>query len=136
VVQTKKRNPMKVASERMRRLGEGLRVELEQWPGVTMKRAFGMVLAYRGTVLFGALPGTRALYSEDAIMLKFAEEKPASRKRIAAESRFARGAIGSGRNPKGEGRKWRIFLIREDADVHAAIEWLAEAYQLARKRKG
>jgi len=35
--------------------------------------------------------------------------------------------------PGGEGRRWRIFLMREDADVHAAIEWLAEAYRVAGK---
>src|SRR5258708_1201653 len=139
MAQTKRRNPMKVASERMRVLGEGLRAELEQWPGVTMRRAFGMVLAYRGKVVFGALPDTRALYSEDAIMLKFVEEKPALIKRIAGEARFAPGTMGDGGKPgrasKGESRKWRFFLIREDSDVHAAIEWLAEAYQLARGGK-
>jgi len=32
-----------------------------------------------------------------------------------------------------EGKKWRILCIREDADVHAAIEWMAEAYRVARK---
>ena len=70
-----------------------------------------------------------------AIMLKFAEEKPALLKRMAVEGRFA-GKMGAGGKSKGEGRKWRIFLVREDADVHAAIEWLAEAYRLARGRKG
>jgi len=127
---------MKVASERMRVLGEGLRAELEQWPGVTMKRAFGMVLAYRGKVVFGALPDTRALYSEDAIMLKFVEERPALIKRMAAEARFVPGTMATEHRSKGEGRKWRFFVIREDGDVHAAIEWLTEAYQLARGGKG
>jgi len=127
---------MKAASEAMRAWAEALRTELEQWPDVSLKRAFGMVLAYRGKVVFAALPGTRVLYAEDAILLKFAEEKPALVKRMASEARFAPGTMGAGGKSKGEGRKWRIFLVREDADVHAAIEWLAEAYRLARTRRG
>jgi hypothetical protein len=87
-------------------------------------------------VVFAALPDTRSIHSEDAVMLKFAEEKPALMKRMLAEARFAPGPTGARGASKGESRKWRFFLIREDADVHAAIEWLAEAYQLARKRKG
>ena len=136
MAQAKKRPPMKVASEAMRAWAEALRTELEPWPGVTLKRAFGMVLVYRGEVVFAALPDTRALYAEDAILVKFAEEKAALVKRIAAERRFAPGTMGAGGKSKGEGRKWRIFLVGEDADVHAAIEWLAEAYRLARAGRG
>ncbi len=131
-----KRSAMKPATERVRILAEGLRAELEQWPGVTVKRAFGMVLAYRGKTVFGALPDTKAIYHEDAIMLKFAEEKPALMKRIEGDPHFISAALATGRSSKSEGRKWRFFLIREDRDVHAAIEWLAEAYQLARGRRG
>jgi len=130
-----KRSPMKPATERMRVLGEGLRAELEQWPDVTMKRAFGMVLAYRGKVIFGALPDTKAIYHEDAIMLKFAEEKPALVKRMEGDPHFISAKAATGRSSKSEGRKWRFFLIREDADLHVAIEWLAEAHKLARERK-
>jgi hypothetical protein len=131
-----KRSPMKPATERMRVLGEGLRAELEQWPDVTMKRAFGMILAYRGKVIFGALPDTKAIYHEDAIMLKFAEEKPPLLRRMEGEPHFVSASMATGRRSKAEGRKWRFFLVREDKDVHAAIEWLAEAYELARGRKG
>ena len=131
-----KRSAMKPATERMRMLADRLRAELEQWPGVTVKRAFGMMLAYRAKTIFGALPDTKAIYHEDAIMLKFAEEKPALVKRIDGEPHFVPASVATGRSSKAEGRKWRFFLIREDKDVHAAIEWLAEAYQLARGRKG
>jgi hypothetical protein len=128
-----RRSAMKPATERMRVLAEGLRAELEQWPGVTVKRGFGMMLAYRGNVIFGALPDTKSIYHEDAIMLKFAEEKPALVKRMEVDPRIVAGTMGASR--KGESRKWRFFLIREDKDVHAAIEWLAEAFDLARVRK-
>ena len=140
MAQAKKRAPMKMASEAAKMWSRGLQAELEQWPGVTVKRAFGMLMAYRGQDVFAALPDTRSIHSEDAIMLKFAEEKPALMKRMAAEARFVPGPMSerarSGRTAKGESRKWRFFLIREDADVHAAIEWLAEAYQLARTPRG
>src|SRR5258708_33957655 len=135
MAQAKKRSPMKVASERMRMLGEGLRSELENWPGVTVKGAFGMKLVYRGETVFAALPDTKAIYHEDAIMLKFAEEKPALVKRMEDDPHFISAQAATGRNSKSEGRKWRFFLILEDADLHAATQWLGEAYKLAADRK-
>jgi hypothetical protein len=130
-----KRSPMKPATERMHMLAEGLRAELEQWPGVTVKRAFGMMLAYRVKTIFAALPDTKAIYHEDAIMLKFAEEKPALVRRIEGDPHFISAKMATGRSSKSEGRKWRFLLIREERDVHAAIEWLAESYELARGRR-
>ena len=115
----------------MRAWAEALRTELAGWPGVTLKRSFGMTFAYRGEAVFAALPGTRALYSEDAILIKFHREAPALTKRLAADLHFAEGNMASGHKSKGEGRKWRIFLLRRDADVHAAMDWLAEAHRLA-----
>jgi len=69
-------------------------------------------------------------------MLKFAKEKPALIKRMEADTHFLSASLATGRKSKSEGRKWRFFLMREDKDVHAAIEWLAEAYELARGRRG
>jgi hypothetical protein len=125
---------MKTTSEGARRWADALRQEMEQWPAVVVKRAFGMTLIYRGKVVFAALPGTRALYEEDAVLIKFARETPALGKRIAAEKRFAAGTMqqrGSGKKP-GEGRKWRIYLLREERDAREVVEWLARAYELAR----
>lgn len=128
---------MKATSEPARRWAETLRQELDQWPGVLVKRAFGMVLIYRGNVVFAALPGTRALYEEDAILIKFVRETPALAKRIAAAKCFAVGTMdprGQERKKKqGEGRKWRIYLLREEADAREAVEWLAKAYEMAKK---
>jgi hypothetical protein len=127
---------MKLASEAMRGWAEGLGREVGGWPGVTLKKAFGMSLAYRGETVFAALPGTRAIHHEDAILMKFMDEPPAVKARIEAEKRFAAGTMEQARTSKrksGEGRRWRMFLMREDADVHVAIEWLAEAYRVAGK---
>lgn len=134
---TPRRATMKPTSEAARRWADELRQEIEQWPGVAVKRSFGMVLVYRGEIVFAALPGTRALYEEDALLIKFARETTALAKRIAAEKRFAQGTMqqrgNSGKNKKGEGRKWRIYLLREERDVRDAVEWLARAYDLAGK---
>lgn len=130
----KKRSPMKPISEVMRAWAQALRVEVESWPKVSVKNAFGMGLIYWNDVVFAALPVTRALHQKDAILLKFAKENPALTRRIEAEARFGAGTMQSG-SGKGEGRKWRIFLLRSDADVHLAIEWLAEAYQAARRAR-
>jgi hypothetical protein len=135
MAEKQKRSAMKPVTEAARAWGEGLRQELEQWPGVRVTPGFGMVLAYRGDVIFAALPGTRMLHAESAIMLKFHQETPALAKRMAADGRFIPGTLESTRRPGSEGRKWRFFLLRDGRDVHGAIEWLAEAYRTAGKRR-
>ena len=131
------RSMMKPTSEAARRWADGLREEVELWPGVALKRAFGMTLVYRGDVVFAALPGTRALFEEDAILIKFARETPALARRIATARCFAAGTMeqqGERRKKKhGERRKWRIYLLREERDAREAVEWLARAYEVARK---
>jgi len=126
---------MKPVSEAGRQWAEALRAELEQWPGVRVRRSFGMTLVYRGDVVFAALPWTRALHAEDAVMLKFERESAALAKRMAADPHFVPGTLASTHKAQGEGRKWRFFLLRGNTDVHAAVEWLAEAYRAARKSK-
>lgn len=128
-----RRSEMKPVSEAARQWAEALRAELEQWPGVRVKRSFGMTLVYRGDVVFAALPSTRALHAEDAVMLKFERESAAMARRLAADPHFVPGTLASTHKSQGEGRKWRFFLLRADSDVHAAVEWLGEAYRVARK---
>lgn len=125
---------MKAVSESARAWAEALRQELEAWPGVTLRNAFGMTMAYRKGVVFAALPRTRALFEDDAILLKFNREARTLTARIAAEPRFAQGTMEqrhANKKPGGEGRRWRIFLMRDGRDLHAAIEWLAEAHRAA-----
>ncbi len=135
MTQKQKRRSMAPVTESARQWAEALRAELEQWPAVRVRRSFGMTLVYRGDVVFAALPSTRALYKEDAIMLKFERETPALTKRMTADAHFAPGSLASTHKAQGEGRKWRFFVLRGDADVHTAIEWLAEAYRLTRKAR-
>lgn len=140
MAESRKRAPMKPTSEAMRGWAEALCHEVEGWPGVTVKKAFGMTLVYRSGVVFAALPGTRALYVEDAILLKFNNETPALTRRMAVETRFSAGTMDQGgatlEKRKGESRKWRIFLMMDLSDFHLAVEWLAEAYRVGRNPGG
>ena len=126
---------MKAVSEAAGAWAEALKREIETWPGVTLKSAFGMTMVYRKGVVFAALPRTRALFEDDAILLKFNRETPTVMARIVAESRFVPGTMeqrhANKTKSRGEGRRWRIFLLRADADVNAAVDWLAEAHRLA-----
>jgi len=91
-----------------------------------------MVMVYRREFVFAALPGTRALFEEDAILIKFVRESAVLLKKIADEKRFAVGTMQDrGKKKQGEGRKWRIYLLREERDVREVVEWLARAYKLA-----
>ena len=141
-------------SESMRGWAEALRSELEQWPKVVCKQAFGMTMVYRGAIIFAALPETRALVDGDSILLKFHGISPAIARRMASDAHFAGGTMegasetrksgmqksgirkSGARESKGEGHKWHIYRMSEDADVHRAIEWLSEAYGVAGKRSG
>jgi len=125
---SRERGVFRETSEMARAWAGALQTELAQWPGVRVKRSFGMSMVYRGETIFACLPGTRMIHSENAIMLKFQQIKPALARRMVADARFVTGSFDSGRR-KGEGLKWRLFLLREDGDVHGAIEWLAEAYR-------
>ncbi len=131
----RQRSKMKAVSEAARGWAAGLAAEAQDWPGVTLKSAFGMTLVYRKGVVFAALPRTRALYEEDAILLKFNREPAGLAARISAEPRFAAGSMEqrrtTARKTRGEGYRWRIFLVRDGTDLHAAIEWMAEAHRLA-----
>jgi len=37
------------------------------------------------------------------------------------------------RRKQREGRRWRIYLLREEKDALEAVEWLARAYEVAGK---
>jgi hypothetical protein len=94
-----------------------------------------MILVYRGDSIFAALPGTRMLHTEDAIMLKFNRQGPALERRIEADPRFGPSTLDPNSKPGSEGSKWRLFALHEDADLHDALEWLAEAHKCARPEK-
>jgi hypothetical protein len=92
----------------MRRLSTLLGQELLQWPGVTVRRMFGLRAFYRGRAVFAMLPDRRALENPRAIAYKL----PAG-------------------TAQQEGRKWRLFALEEKPDLGGALACLGQAYRKA-----
>ena len=111
-----KRNPagkstrpgQRSASAEARRLGELLVEELLRWPGVTTLPMFGLRAVHRRGAVFALLPAQRAVGPDLAILYKFPE---------GSESR--------------EGQKWKLFEVRDESLIHAALDCLRAAYDLA-----
>jgi hypothetical protein len=89
--------------------------ELSTWPDVTSRPMFGMRAFSRGSVIFAALPRTRAMGTSSSILLKLPK---------------ARGEqVVLGRDP---GAKWATFQLESDADVPETLRWLGKAFARAR----
>ena len=82
--------------------------ELLRWPGVSVRKMFGLRAFYRGTVVFAMLPDKRALESAKAITYK----------------------LPSGVQSK-EGEKWKLFELENDHDIGRALVNLDKAYRKA-----
>jgi hypothetical protein len=85
---------------------------------------FGMTALYRGQRIFAVLPRTRAFGASDAIGLRFPNPSRQVLALMRGDERIVR---------EHPGGKWTSFLIKSDADVHAAFEWLELAYRQANK---
>lgn len=92
--------------------------ELASWPQVTAKPMFGMLAFYRGKKIFAALPRTRALGSENAIICKLPADKVTGAKKSS--------------NP---GKGWKPVEITSSSDIREALRWLGRAYEQARAKK-
>ena len=87
--------------------------ELLSWPQVTTKPMFGMLAFYRGKKIFAAVPRTRALGAENAIICKLPRDRQA-------------GSPGKG---------WKTLAIAPSLDVREVLRWLERAYAQARAKK-
>ncbi len=105
--------------------------ELASWPRVTAKPMFGMLAFYRGKQIFAALPRTRALGAENAILCKL----PAGSR---SEGRQAGGKKSGSRKSSNPGKGWKTIEIGSSShgsDIREALGWLERAYEQARARK-
>jgi len=84
--------------------------ELASWPQVSTKPMFGMLAFYRGKRIFAALPRTRALGADNALIYK-----------------LPTGAAGAGWNT--------VELTQDTAGMKDALRCLERAYRQARKKK-
>lgn len=108
----------------MKRLAGLLEAEMLGWPKVTSRPMFGLNGIYRGPNIFAVLPRTRAMEVPDSIAFRLLKrprhvmDELHNDKRIVASTPEA---------------KWISFVIESEAEVHAALNWLALAYRQAGK---
>ena len=111
-------------SEGTSRVAALIETEAVGWKGVSTRPMFGMTALYRGRRVFAVLPRTRAFGASDAIGLRFPKPSGQVLARMRDDERIVRPHPGG---------KWTSFLIKSDADVHTALEWLELAYRQASK---
>jgi hypothetical protein len=108
-------NPPKLVlpTEETKRLAALIQRELLQWPDVSVRPMFGMHAVYRGSAIFAALPGKRAMSSPRAIAYKMPPAKKTK-----------------------QDKAWQVFEIEGAHEIGRALELLDQAYQAAARRRG
>ena len=121
-----KRPKLPAISEQVKAWSAALATETAAWPDVNMKSFFGFTALYRGGMIFAVLPRTRSLEVPDSFAFKF--DKPSSRAhaRLKQDPRITAAEVQKAR--------WFAFVLRCDADLHDALEWLGKAYSAARRK--
>jgi hypothetical protein len=109
-------------SDQMKAWSSALAAELRDWPQLTLKSFFGFTALYRGQTMFGALPRTRT-FQANCIALRFHRASFALLARIGKDPRLA--AFDKDK------KRWFLFELFSDADLHDALEWLTLAYKAA-----
>ena len=113
-------------SDQMKAWSSALAAELLDWPQLTQKSFFGFTALYRGQKMFGALPRTRS-FQGNCVALRFNQASRALLAHIEKDPRLA--AFGKDK------KRWFLFELSSDADLHDAIGWLQIAYEAAKTRK-
>ena len=111
-------------SEEMKRLAALLEAEMLGWPNVTSRPMFGLNGIYRGANIFAVLPRTRAMEVPDSIAFRLLKRSRKIMDQLSKDKRIVAST------PEA---KWISFVIESDAEVHAALNWLALAYGQAVK---
>lgn len=108
-------------SEVMKEWASLLETELASWPSVKARSMFGMTALYRGSVIFGVLPRTRSLETQQSVAFKLYRQTPRIRRMLEADPRI-RGA--------GEpGVKWITFELQTENDLAIVLRWFDLAYR-------
>lgn len=114
--------------EEMKHRASLIEGEMTLWPGVTTKPMFGMISFFRKNAIFAAVPRTRTLRSPQSIIMKFHPVPDSLAEKIKAEKRIADRAPGPGAG-------WHAFELSSHGDIHDALWWLNQAYEVATKGK-
>ena len=110
-------------SEQMKAWSSALAAELLDWPHLTQKTFFGFTALYRGKTMFGALPRTRS-FQGNCVAFRFDHANRAILGRIEKDPRVA--AFGKDK------KRWFLFELSSDADLHEALDYLTAAFKAAR----
>lgn len=112
-------------SEQMQQWSAMLEQEVTGWPRVKSRPMFGLVSLYRNSVIFAALPRTRALSTPDSFIFKFDGIPPTLLRRATKDGRIS---------PERDSPNvmWYSFELNSAEDLRDALWWLNRAYESAK----
>jgi hypothetical protein len=110
-------------SDQMKAWSSALAAELRDWPQLTQKSFFGFTALYRGKTMFGALPRTRS-FQGNSVAFRFDHANRAILAGIEKDPRIA--AFDKDK------KRWFLFELSSDADLHGALNYLAAAFEAAK----
>jgi hypothetical protein len=119
--------PLPKASEQMKAWSSALEAEVADWPHASTRSFFGFTAVYRKDKIFAALPRTRAWGTANSLAFKLPTANAGLQSRLEKDSRVGYTLMGKTR--------WFTFELSSDADLHAALDWIGEAYAAASKKK-
>ncbi len=114
-------------SEEMKAWSAALGAEAADWPQVSTRSFFGLTALYRKDRIFAVLPRTRAMETASSLGFRFEAATPARKARLEKDPRI--------RSTQMQKARWFTFEMSSDADIHAALDWLGQAYEAAGKSK-
>jgi len=101
--------------------------EVLTWPDVEPKPMFGMLSFYRKGRIFAAVPRTRGLGSESAVIFKLEGAPESLVKKALMHPRVTTLRFGKA--------GWIAFELDSLDDVREALRWFSQAYEVAGKKK-
>ena len=110
----------------MRAWSSALGAEVADWPHASTRSFFGFTAVYRKEKIFAALPRTRAWGTANSLAFKLPTANGAVQSRLEKDPRVGYTLMGKTR--------WFTFELSSDADLHAALDWIGEAYAAAGKK--
>lgn len=114
-------------SEQAKAWSAALATELQDWPDVTLKSFFGFTALYRGKYMFGLLPRTKSVFTENAISFRIEDPDRNTKSLLENDAHIA---------PFDKHKvRWYTLELTCDADLHRALDWFARAFDYAKKRE-
>lgn len=120
-----KHEPWPPVSEQAKAWSAALAAETREWPEVTQKSFFGFTALYRGKYMFGLLPRTKSIFTENAVAFRI--EQPNAKTKMLLESDRHIAPFDKHKE------RWYTLELTCDADLHRALDWLARAGENANK---